>query len=240
MRGRSAAARDTLVLAVGSALNGLLAYVFFAVVTRALGADAAAPVSVLWAYWSFAAAALAFPLQHWAARTVTMTGSDHQVQRSLPAISVAILALSPLIGVLAWLAREPLFHRGDLWFPLLVVGSTVGSALTGLVRGMLQAHERFGAVATALVLENLVRVVVSLVLVAAGVDNPVWYGAGPRRRLRDRAGVALGPEDDPAGRGPRVTARPPRRGQRRPAARPDRADRRPGAARARPEALRPR
>ena len=176
MRRRSGAARDTFVLAVGSTLNGLLAYVFFAIVTRALGADAAAPVSVLWAYWSFAAAALAFPLQHWAARTVTMTGSDHQVQRSLPAISVAVLTLSPLIGVLAWVAREPLFHRGDLWFPLLVVGSTVGSALSGLVRGMLQAHDRFGAVATSLVLENLVRVVASLVLVAAGVHNPVAYG----------------------------------------------------------------
>ena len=176
MRRASGAARDTLVLAVGSALNGLLAYVFFAIVTRALGAEAAAPVSVLWAYWSFAAAALAFPLQHWAARTVTITGSDHQVQRSLPAISVAILTLAPLIGVLAWLARGPLFHQGGVWFPLLVVGSTVGSALTGLVRGMLQAHERFGAVATALVLENLVRVVVALALVAAGVHDPIAYG----------------------------------------------------------------
>ena len=68
-------ARDSGVLAVGSLLNGLLAYVFFATVTRALGAEAAAPVSVLWAYWSFAAAALAFPLQHWAARSVTATGS---------------------------------------------------------------------------------------------------------------------------------------------------------------------
>jgi O-antigen/teichoic acid export membrane protein len=173
---RRAAARDTVVLAVGSALNGLLAYVFFAVVTRTLGAEAAAPVSVLWAYWSFAAAALAFPLQHWAARTVTITGSDHQVQRSLPAISVAILCLAPLIGLLAWVAREPLFHRGDLWFPLLVVGSTVGSALTGLVRGMLQAHERFAGVATSLVLENLVRVVISLVLVATGNHDPVAYG----------------------------------------------------------------
>jgi len=175
-RARRETARDTGVLAVGSAVNGLLAYVFFAVVTRALGADAAAPVSVLWAYWSFAAAALAFPLQHWAARSVTATGSDDHVRRSLPAISAAVLVLAPAIGLLSWLARDALFHSGGVWFPLLVVGSTIGSALTGLVRGMLQAHERFGAVATALVLENAVRVVVSLALVAAGVDSPVAYG----------------------------------------------------------------
>src|SRR5262245_21304041 len=169
-------ARDTAALAVGSALNGVLAYVFFAIVTRELGAEASAPVSVLWAYWSLAAAALAFPLQHWAARTVAATGSDDVVRRSLPALSVVVLTIGPLVGLVAWLAREPLFHRGDLWFPVLVAAATVGSALTGLVRGMLQAHERFHAVAWALVLENLVRCVVSLGLVAAGNHDPAAYG----------------------------------------------------------------
>jgi O-antigen/teichoic acid export membrane protein len=173
---RRRVARDSGVLAVGSVLNGLLAYVFFATVTRALGAEAAAPVSVLWAYWSFAAAALAFPLQHWAARSVTATGSDHGVRRSLPAVGAAVLTLGPVLGVLAWLARDPLFHRGDAWFPLLVALSTVGSALTGLVRGMLQAHQRFGAVALALVMENLVRCVVSVALAAAGNHHPAAYG----------------------------------------------------------------
>ncbi len=169
-------ARDSGVLAVGAAINGLLAYVFFATVTRALGAEAAAPVSVLWAYWSFAAAALAFPLQHWAARSVTATGGEHAVRRSLPAVTAAVLTLGPLVGFLAWLAREPLFHRDDLWFPFLVALATVGSALTGLVRGMLQARERFGAVALALVLENLVRVVVSIGLAAGGNHQPAAYG----------------------------------------------------------------
>ena len=170
------AARDSGVLAVGSVLNGLLAYVFFAIVTRALGAESAAPVSVLWAYWSFAAAALAFPLQHWAARSVTATGGDHAVRRSLPAVAAAVLTIGPVLGLAAWLARDSLFHRGDVWFPLLVAAATVGSALTGLVRGMLQARDRFGAVALALVLENLVRCVVSLGLAGAGVHDPVAYG----------------------------------------------------------------
>jgi O-antigen/teichoic acid export membrane protein len=169
-------ARDSGLLAVGSLLNGLLAYVFFAIVTRALGAETAAPVSVLWAYWGFAAAALAFPLQHWAARSVAATGGEHSVRRSLPSVAVAVLTISPVVGLVAWLARDSLFHRDDLWFPLLVAAATIGSALTGLVRGMLQARERFGAVASALVLENLVRCVVSLGLAAAGNHDPVAYG----------------------------------------------------------------
>jgi O-antigen/teichoic acid export membrane protein len=164
------------VLAIGSLLNGLLAYVFFATVTRALGAEAAAPVSVLWAYWSFAAAALAFPLQHWAARSVAATGSEHAVRRSLPAVAAAVITLAPVLGLMAWLARDSLFHRGDAWFPVLVALATVGSALTGLVRGMLQARERYGAVALALVMENLIRCVVSLALVAAGNHRPAAYG----------------------------------------------------------------
>jgi len=173
---RGRVARDAAALAVGSAANGVLAYVFFAIVTRALGADRAAPVSVLWTYWSLAAAALAFPVQHWAARSVAATGSDHVVRRSLPGVTAVVLTIGPLVGVVAWLARDPLFHRDDLWFPALVAVSTVGSALTGLVRGMLQAHERFRAVAVALVLENLVRCVVGLALAASGNRDPVAYG----------------------------------------------------------------
>ena len=56
------ARRDTSLLAVGSLVSGLLAYVFFALVTRTLGAGPAAPVAVLWAWWSFAGAAITFPV----------------------------------------------------------------------------------------------------------------------------------------------------------------------------------
>jgi O-antigen/teichoic acid export membrane protein len=64
--------RDTAALAAGSATNGVLAYVFFSVTTHALGAKASAPISVLWTYWSVAAAVLTFPLQHWIARVVAI------------------------------------------------------------------------------------------------------------------------------------------------------------------------
>jgi hypothetical protein len=62
--------RDTSALAAGSVASGVLAYVFFATTTRALGPESAAPVSVLWTYWSFSAATFTFPVQHWIARTV--------------------------------------------------------------------------------------------------------------------------------------------------------------------------
>ncbi len=65
---------QTAALAIGSAVSGLLAYLLFALTTRALGVAEAGPVSVLWSYWAFAGAAITFPLQHWVARTIIAHG----------------------------------------------------------------------------------------------------------------------------------------------------------------------
>jgi O-antigen/teichoic acid export membrane protein len=167
--------RDTTALAAGSAVNGLLAYVVFALTTRALGAEAAAPVSVLWSYWALAGAALTFPVQHWITRTVTAHG-DGAVRRALPRLGVVVVAASLGAGVLAALLREPLFGRDDLWFPLLVALVTLGSAATGMNRGVLAARRRFVALAAALVVENALRCTAVAALLLAGVEDPVAYG----------------------------------------------------------------
>ncbi len=168
--------RDTSVLAIGSAVSGLLAYVFFALVTRALGSEGAAPVSVLWAYWSFAGAALTFPLQHWIARSVVAHSGERSVGASLP----GVLGLSALAGVVtfavSWWGRELLFGSGDLWFPLLVGAVTLASAAMGVVRGVLTARRRFRAVGLGLVSENLVRSLAAVGLMLADVREPVAYG----------------------------------------------------------------
>jgi O-antigen/teichoic acid export membrane protein len=167
--------RDTTALATGAALNGLLAYVVFALTTRGLGAEEAAPVSVLWSYWALAGAALTFPVQHWVTRSLTAHG-DGGVRRALPRLAAVVVVLSLGAGVLAALAREPLFGRDDLWFPVLVALVTVGSAVTGLARGVLSGRRRFAAVGASLVAENALRAVVAAALLVAGVDSSVPYG----------------------------------------------------------------
>jgi O-antigen/teichoic acid export membrane protein len=169
--------RDTSALAAGSVLSGVLAYVFFALATRHLGADEAAAVSVLWTYWSFAAAVLTFPLQHWVARTVAADGDEATVRLAVPGIALLVGGVGLLSGLLAWIGRDPLFHRTDLWFPLLVAAVTVGSGFIGVVRGGLAARHRFLGNATVLVAENGARVVVAAVLVFAGARLNVWFGA---------------------------------------------------------------
>jgi O-antigen/teichoic acid export membrane protein len=167
--------RDTGVLALGSAGAGLLAYVVFAMFTRGLASDAAAAVSVLWTYWAFAGAALTFPVQHWITRTVA-SGSEGVVRRSAARVSLAVGGVAVLAGVASWALRDPLFHRDDAWFPVMVVLLTVGSALIGVVRGGLSARGRFGAVAVSLLAENGLRCVLVGGLLLVGVTDAVAHG----------------------------------------------------------------
>ncbi|MDX6323651.1 MAG: hypothetical protein QOK15_5 [Nocardioidaceae bacterium] len=167
--------RDTAALALGSAASGLLAYVFFALTTRGLGSAAAAPVAVLWSYWAFAGAAVAFPLQHWVTRSILAHG-EGAVRRTVPRLVAALLTLSLAAVVVTALLREPLFHRNDLWFPALAGALTVGAGVTGLFRGSLSGRNQLTAVGASLVAENALRCVAATTLYLAGERNPVGYG----------------------------------------------------------------
>lgn len=171
----SAAARTTRTLGLGSAANGLLAYLVFVMTTRSLGPDAASPVSVLWSYWAFTGAAFTFPLQHWIARSVTAHG-DGAVHKALPRISALVLAVSVVLGGAAWVAREPLFHRSDGWFPAMVAAVTLGSAVIGVLRGGLSARNRWHALAWSLAAENAVRCAGVGILILLGNQDVVAYG----------------------------------------------------------------
>ncbi|MCY4726391.1 hypothetical protein NYO98_08880 [Nocardioides sp. STR2] len=169
------ARRDPLLLASGSVVSGVLAYVLFALVTRGLGATAAAPVSVLWTVWALTGAAFTFPLQHWITRSIA-AGREGDVRSSAGRVA-GVVALAALgAGGAAWAFRERLFHRDDAWFPVLVVLVVLGSAAVGVVRGSLAGRGRMGSVAASLVLENAVRCLLAVVLLLAQVHDPVAYG----------------------------------------------------------------
>jgi hypothetical protein len=171
----TAARRGAVALAAGSAVSGLLAYVLFALVTRGIGAEAAAPVSVLWTLWALASAAFTFPLQHWVTRSVA-AGHEGEVRRAAGRVATVVVAAAVVIGVVAWLLRERLFHRDDAWFPVLVVLVTLGSAAVGVVRGTLGGRGRFVAVGVSLVAENGLRCLVVVALLLAGARDPELHG----------------------------------------------------------------
>jgi O-antigen/teichoic acid export membrane protein len=163
-------------MAVGSAVTGVLAYIFFAIVTRALGARDAAGVSVLWTWWSFAAAGLTFPLQHWIVRAVAARGGDEGgVRAALPRLIALVVGAAALTGAVGWVLRDQLFHHGGIAFPLLVGVVTLGSAFIGVVRGVLTARNRLVAVGWALVAENGLRCLLAVGLLVADVRHAAPY-----------------------------------------------------------------
>jgi O-antigen/teichoic acid export membrane protein len=154
----------------------VLVYAFFALTTRHLGAAASAPVSVLWTYWSFAAAALTFPIQHWITRSVAAYGGEGQVRGGLVRLSLVLLVVSAAAGVLAWLVRDQLFHRDDLWFPGLVAAMTFGSAAVGVSRGGLASRQQFGRLSVAIAGENALRCLGAVALMASHERSAVAFG----------------------------------------------------------------
>lgn len=167
-------ARDSIVLALGSAVAGLLVFVFFAVTVRSLGANGAAPVFVLWSFWALAAAVLTFAVQHWAIRTLTHDGHGAAVKRSLPTVLLAGAVLAATAGVLAYVFGPPLFGIAGLTYPALISGITAGSLFIGLVRGVLAGRRRYAATALSVAGENAVRVAGALVAALAGADAEVF------------------------------------------------------------------
>lgn len=174
---RRAPSRDAANLAVASLTSGVLAYVVFAVVTRALGPDGAAPVAVVWTWWSLTAAAITFPIQHWITRAVALHGGFRAARSVLPLVALIIIVLAGVTGLAAWMLRRQLFADDGFAFPLSIVALTLGAALMGLVRGGLGARERFGSLALTMLAENGARCAGVSALWALNVKAPAAYGA---------------------------------------------------------------
>ena len=136
--------KESGALATGTVAGGLLAYGFFALTIRTLGASDAAPVSVLWTYWTMTAAILTFPLQHWTIRLLTR-GDEGTLARSQRRLWVGTAVVSVFSGFLAYVARDVLFHDRTVAYPLMAAGVTAEAALSGLVRGALAGRGRFTA-----------------------------------------------------------------------------------------------
>lgn len=162
---------DTTALIVGTVANGVLAYVFFALTTRTLGGEGAAPVAQLWTYWSASAAVLTFPVQHWIIRSSHTVAGLASVRRVLPGVSGTVVVFAGALAAASWVARDQLFTSDEIAFPLMVAAVTVGAFVVGVVRGRLAGLQRFVATGVAIAAENALRVGLATVV--------VWRAGGP-------------------------------------------------------------
>jgi O-antigen/teichoic acid export membrane protein len=166
---------DSTALILGTAVNGALAYVFFALATRTLGGEGAAPVAQLWTYWSASAAVLTFPVQHWIIRSSHTGAGLAAVRRVMPRVTGMVVALAAMLAFVSWLAREQVFTSHDVAYPLMAAAITLGAFVVGVVRGRLAGMQRFVATGVAIAAENVLRVLLA-VMVVWRAGGPVGFG----------------------------------------------------------------
>jgi len=160
---------DSIALAAGSLTNGIAAYLYVVIGTQALGATSFAPISILWTIWSFAAATLTFPIQHWVIRTVQAEGGERPIRtaRGTLAAATGVVMVLTLVASVIW--RDRLFGSAGIGYPALAAVIVLSAGLLGLSRGLVAARGQFKAAAAIVAGENLLRVGVGcLVLLLSG------------------------------------------------------------------------
>ncbi len=163
------ASGHAFALALGTVVAGLAAYGYIAIGTRQFGAEAFAPVAVIWSFWPAAAAAFALPLEQWIARELSPGGKGEPLVRAmLRRVLPAIGALCVLGGLACWIAGERLFGESGPLYAAVLAAVSAGAASMGVLRGGLAGRGRYLASATATALENLVRVAAGSLVLAVG------------------------------------------------------------------------
>ncbi len=169
-RGRLAA---DLQLLIASGLTGVAGASFILISERAVGLDAFAPMAQLWTIWSISAATLLFAYQQWAIRIGV--GRRIGLVSALRGAPAGLLAASTVgTGLVTLAVRSSLFHTASLFWPVAAAVVVLGTVAGGVVRGQLAATGRHSLLALVIAGDNVVRMVLAIVLVAAGATVG-WY-----------------------------------------------------------------
>jgi O-antigen/teichoic acid export membrane protein len=151
----------TVWVVVGSLVAALLAYAFQIVGGRALGAEAFAPIGVLWTVQFLAIQVLYQPLEHLVNREVSNRRAPGAARVAAFGVTAGVLA-AVVLG-----STGELYVDHALYVPLagLLVS---GYALFGYVRGHLAGQGRFRAFGLVTASEATLRLAAALALVWAG------------------------------------------------------------------------
>ena len=160
--------RGTPMMLVGAVAGGLSAYLFHALGGRGLGADAYAPIGVMWTIAFITVAVVYVPLEQWVTRETTRGLNPLSGGRRL-LVTVVLLAMA-LAALAAGLTLSPLTGEvGVHVIQMLVLVGGYGFFRVGM--GMLEGRGRFGRVGWMLCAEGGLR------LAAAGVVLTMGGGA---------------------------------------------------------------
>ena len=163
-----AADKGTPMMLVGAVVGGISAYLFHALGGRGLGADAYAPIGVMWTIAFITVAVVYVPIEQWVTRETTRGLNPLAGGRRL-LVTVVLLAMA-LAALAAGLTLSPLTGEvGVHVIQMLVLVGGYGFFRVGM--GMLEGRGRFGRVGWMLCAEGGLR------LSAAGIVLTTGGGA---------------------------------------------------------------
>ena len=160
--------RGTPMMLVGAVVGGLSAYLFHALGGRGLGADAYAPIGVMWTIAFITVAVVYVPMEQWVTRETTR-GLDPLAGGRRLLVTVVLVAMA-MAALAAGLTLSSLTGEvGVHVIQMLVLVGGYGFFRVGM--GMLEGRGRFGRVGWMLCAEGALR------LSAAGVVLTTGGGA---------------------------------------------------------------
>ena len=157
--------RGTTMMVVGAMVGGVSAYLFHAWGGRSLGAEAYAPIGVMWTGAFITVAVLYLPLEQWVTREVTQTRNPLSGGRGL-VLGVMAVAMAAAAVATGWTLSSLTEQVGTHVIQMLLLMLGYGCFWTG--KGMLQGRGRYGRVGWMLCAEGVVRLVVEWVVLETG------------------------------------------------------------------------
>ena len=160
--------RNTSVLIVANALQPVLSFYLVVTISRLLNVDGLGAYSTVFNYQAIFQICAGFGLKNLLTRNVAQQHDSlwrYLWQGSLIVLPFALLSMAGLIALTAALDYSPTVF----WATAVVSLSLLAAALADVCEGALAGIERLHIVGYSAVLENIVRVVVSLIVLFNGL-----------------------------------------------------------------------
>lgn len=154
-RTESTRRRDNIgtgLIVVATAFSALSVLAYQAVGSRSLGADAFAPIAVLWTVMFLIYTVLNLPAEQHLTRALVVTTDEGDVAR-VRRDMVGAFTLGTVLGVGFVIGTLDRFFEGDARFIVITLAIMVTRSVMATGRGSLAGHRRFSAYAATIALE---------------------------------------------------------------------------------------
>jgi O-antigen/teichoic acid export membrane protein len=166
---RRARGVGTSTMLLGTLVSAIGAYLFQVVGGRALGADAFAPVSVMWTVLFLGLTIFLIPVEQFVIRRLTLARGRGEALEGSWRVIVAVVAVATVLAIgFTIVARDGLLEGDAGYLPVAAV-MFPGHALFILGRGFLAGRRRFVAYGVVVGLDAIGKVAGAVVVAVAGL-----------------------------------------------------------------------